>query len=194
MENSQSEPTKKKCCCCSTGEGGEDRRCFCCRAMAVLCWLGLFVPSAFAGLWSLVSPLFGRKPGVMEVRVATLDALPEDGTPQKFPIIADRRDAWTQYPAEPIGAVYLRRVKDTVEAFQVVCPHAGCFIAYSVEKKQFYCPCHTASFKIDGSRIVEPRCDSPRDMDRLDVKIVNKTDVMVVFKKFQTGITEKKES
>lgn len=100
-------------------------------------------------------------------RVASLDALPADGTPVQVPVIADLTDAWNREPNQPIGAVYLRRVGDKVECLNAICPHAGCFVAYSGDRKLFQCPCHTSSFQLDGTRILPS--PSPRDMDPLAV-------------------------
>src|SRR5579864_6002522 len=66
-----------------------------------------------AGVFTFANPLRKRKeegdePGRL-VRITTLAAVPDDGIPRQFPVIADRQDAWTRYPDEAIGAVYLRR-------------------------------------------------------------------------------------
>ncbi len=101
-------------------------------------------------------------------RVATVEALPADGTPVQVPVIADLTDAWSRESNQPIGAVYLRKLQDgNVECFNAICPHAGCFVAFSGERKVFQCPCHTSSFQLDGQRIVPS--PSPRDMDALTV-------------------------
>src|SRR5689334_21868129 len=42
-------------------------------------------------------------------RVATTDAIPDNGTPIQVPVIADLNDIWTVEPNHPIGAVYLRK-------------------------------------------------------------------------------------
>ena len=42
------------------------------------------------------------------IPVAPLDAVPDDGIPHEFPVVAERVDAWNR-SLEPIGAVYLRR-------------------------------------------------------------------------------------
>ena len=108
--------------------------------------------------------------------MTSLDALPDDGSPQKFPVIADRTDAWNFFPNVPVGAVYLRRTgKDQVEALQVVCPHAGCSIMLEKkgpgtiikgEKKVpdtfFFCPCHAASFDLAGKRLDDTSPSPPR--------------------------------
>lgn len=101
------------------------------------------------------------------LRVATFDSVPADGTPVQVPVIADLKDIWTVEPNQPIGAVYLRRVGEKIECFNAICPHAGCFVAYSPDRKVFQCPCHTSSFEVDGKRIMPS--PSPRDMDGLEV-------------------------
>lgn len=107
----------------------------------------------------------GQKGQVL--RVATLDSLPADGTPVQVPVISDLTDAWNREANQPIGAVYLSRVGDQVKCFNAICPHAGCFVGYAADRGVFQCPCHTSSFKVDGS-IIAPS-PSPRDMDELEV-------------------------
>jgi len=129
------------------------------------------VPFA-AGVATFLDPLLRRKKGKAEeghqpIRVASLDALPTDGTPVQVPVMADLTDAWNREANQPIGAVYLRREGDKVACFNAICPHAGCFVGYSAERKVFQCPCHTSSFKLDGERIMPS--PSPRDMDSLVV-------------------------
>ena len=93
------------------------------------------------GIVSALNPLRQKGQGGDFFRVASLDVLPEDGTPRKFPIIADRRDAWTLFPNEPIGSVWLRRVgPKAVKALCVVCPHAGCFIGYDAKSEPVSLP------------------------------------------------------
>jgi Rieske Fe-S protein len=51
-----------------------------------------------------------------------------------------------------------------------ICPHLGCSIPWVEAKQQFICPCHTAVFASDGSRISGP---APRSMDDLESKVDN---------------------
>ena len=133
MENS---PQSSCCRCRPASPPKESRRGFLSRTGAWI--LGLFalaVPSAL-GIAAALNPLRQKGQGGDFFRVASLDALPEDGTPRKFPIIADRRDAWTLFPNEPIGSVWLRRVGSRdVKAMCVICPHAGCYIGYDAKTK-----------------------------------------------------------
>lgn len=100
-------------------------------------------------------------------RVATKEAIPADGTPVQVPVIADLKDAWNLEANQPVGAVYLRNDGGTIKCWSAICPHAGCFVAYSADRKVFQCPCHTSSFELDGQRIMPS--PSPRDMDKLQV-------------------------
>ena len=78
-----------------------------------------------AGLWSYLDPLAKRNKGVEGdgfVRVTSLDAIPTDGTPAKFAIVADKVDAWNRFPNVSIGAVYLRLVNGEPKALHTVCP------------------------------------------------------------------------
>ena len=127
-----------------------------------------------AGLAVLLDPLRRNKAnadGPEMIRIAPVDAVPADGVPRQFPVVKDRQDAWTYSPDQRVGAVFLRRKEDSeaVDAFNVVCPHAGCFIEFKDGGDAFQCPCHTSAFTMDGQKI-DPT-PSPRDMDRLETKI-----------------------
>ncbi|MBC8244037.1 MAG: Rieske 2Fe-2S domain-containing protein [Verrucomicrobia bacterium] len=145
-----------------------------------------------AGVWSYLDPLAKRNKGGGGgdgfVRVASLDAIPADGTPAKFSIVADKVDAWNRFSNVSIGAVYLRLVDGMPSALHTVCPHLGCFVDYRPGKKDFFCPCHNSNFKLDGS-IVEGV--SPRAMDGLRIEVRNKTEVWVKFQNFQPGHSHK---
>ncbi len=168
-----------------------NRREFLKKASAVVIGgLSAVIPVA-AGVQMFLDPLRRHSAAGEPVRVANLEAIPPDGVPRKFTIIADRSDAWNRYAAVPIGAVYLRRTDpNRVEALNVVCPHAGCFVDFVTGRGGFFCPCHNSTFKMDGS-IAEPKSPSPRPMDSLPVEIRNGNEVWVRFQNFRAGMREK---
>ena len=145
-----------------------------------------------AGLVAFASPLWrsrGASPAGFS-RIAPLAALPADGVPRRFTVLADRVNAWNRTPRVAAGAVYLRRTGDnTVQALNVVCPHAGCLVDYDPAKAGFLCPCHNSTFAIDGG-INDPRSPSPRAMDELTVEI-RAGEVWLRFQDFRPGIREK---
>ncbi|MFN7138777.1 MAG: ubiquinol-cytochrome c reductase iron-sulfur subunit [Limisphaerales bacterium] len=152
--------------------------------MAIGAVLGI-IPFA-GGLAVYFDPLRRKSSGPGgPIRVASLSALPEDGIPRKFAVVADRVDAWNKYPNVPIGAIYLRRREGKIEALHTVCPHAGCFIDYAPERGSFLCPCHNSTFALDGS-INDPNSPSPRGMDPLEVE-VRGNDIYVTFQNFRAG-------
>ena len=147
---------------------------------------------ALAGLTVVFDPLRRKSQTSGFIRVASLFALPNDGVPRKFQVIADRSDAWNKFPQVPIGAVYLRRTgEDKVEAFNVVCPHAGCYVDYDAERHYYICPCHNSTFAIDG-RLKNKKSPSSRGLDSLEVELRQGTEVWVKFQNFHAGSAEKK--
>ena len=143
-----------------------------------------------AAVVSLLDPLRREKLSSEMVLVARTSAIPEDGSPRKFTVTADRTDAWAAYDDSPVGAVYLRRSGDEVRALNVVCPHAGCFVGVAKDNSRFSGPCHLSSFDLDGA-VDDPTSPSPRDMDTLDVEVRNGDEVWVRFQNFLPGRAEK---
>ena len=122
--------------------------------------------------------------------VTTLTALPTDGTPRRFSVVANKSDVWNRYPNVPIGAVYLRRTPDDkVEDLNVTCPHAGCSVDFKSGTRTYLCPCHNSLFALDG-KIIDPKSPSPRALDHLKVEIRNDSEIWVEFKNFLSGHSE----
>jgi menaquinol-cytochrome c reductase iron-sulfur subunit len=144
---------------------------------------------ALSGLAVFLDPLRRKASTEKLLRVTTLDALPDDGIPRQFPVIAEHIDAWNR-SLEPVGAVYLRRNKGeaTPQCLTATCPHAGCFVNYDAPTNSFKCPCHNSTFTVDG-QIIEPS-PSPRAMDTLECEVKDQ-EILVKFQNYYTGKTEK---
>ena len=153
-----------------------------------------------AGLLVFLDPILKRKEGAAAAgkrplrRVASIDAIPPDGTPVQVAVIADLTDAWNREPNQPVGAVYLRRNGEKIECLNAICPHAGCFVGYMAERKVFQCPCHTSAFDLTGKRLSE-KSPSPRDMDALEVDPAKLAvgEVWVPFVNYYPGKPKKEE-
>jgi menaquinol-cytochrome c reductase iron-sulfur subunit len=154
----------------------------------ILGGLVAIVPFA-SGLAVFLDPLRRSGRGGRFVRVTGSDAVPADGIPREFPVVAERVDAWNR-SVEPIGAVYLRRTSEASapECWTATCPHAGCFVAFDGATNTFKCPCHNSAFNVDG-QIISPS-PSPRAMDTLECR-VDGQDILVKFENFYTGKAEK---
>jgi len=82
-------------------------------------------------------------------------------TPMQGVIRNVRRDAWTLYPDDVIGRVWVHRVgpgktKADFQVFSTICPHLGCSINCNADQAAepgFTCPCHNGRFALDGSRL-----------------------------------------
>jgi Rieske Fe-S protein len=124
------------------------------------------------------------------VRVTTLPSLPEGQSAKRFPVVADRFNVWNRIPAAPLGLVFLRRTgPDGVEAFNAVCPHAGCLVDLDPERGGFKCPCHESWFAANGD-VDDPASPSPRSLDRLETELRG-DEVWVRFQNFRAGIRER---
>jgi nitrite reductase/ring-hydroxylating ferredoxin subunit len=171
-----------------TASKSDDRRGFLAKLLALSFGsIALAVPAA-AALAAFLNPWRQKASQGTWVRAAALAALP-DGKPERVPIIADRSDAWNNYPAEAIGAVFLCRNGSEVTAFQSICPHNGGGIGFDAAKDCFACPVHGARFNLKGDCLDKPSV-SPRNMDTLDTKISD-GEVWVKFEKFQDGTANK---
>ena len=154
--------------------------------------LGLF--PAVCGLTVFLDPLRPkRRTAGKKIKVATLAAVPADGVPRLFTVVADKvDDAWNRYLNVPVGAVYLVRLSgkpDEVVALHTTCPHLGCFVQVK-SGVGYYCPCHKSEFHLPLGERNEERTVSPRDLDTLETEIVG-NDILVEFRNFKTGTEEK---
>jgi len=168
------------------------RRDFLTKAAAVTIGAATTIVPAGVGLVTVLDPLRRKSAASEFVPVTTLEALPEDGTPRRFEIVADRVDAWNKFPRVPVGAVYLRRVAGgSVQALNVTCPHAGCPVEFKAGAGSFLCPCHDSKFNLDGTLVAGARSPSPRALDSLTAEVRNGAEVWVKFQNFEAGKSAK---
>lgn len=149
-----------------------------------LSFLLMAIPGTLGGLFFL-DPILRRKksatPGQAGAPQArkdeegfirldvTRDAVPEDGTPVSVTVFDDIDDAWNRFSNVPVGSIWLRRDEQgVVSAFNSICPHLGCSVNYRRAENDFFCPCHTSAFGLDGEKTNQI---PPRSMDSLDVSM-----------------------
>jgi menaquinol-cytochrome c reductase iron-sulfur subunit len=133
---------------------------------------------------------------VAGVKLSEIGAAPVQGVIRNV-----RRDAWTLYPSDVIGRVWIHRVRpgndqDCFQIFSTVCPHLGCSINGNADQAAnpgFTCPCHNGQFSVDGVRRPNgPGYENPapRDMDALEFRIVGET-LEVKYQVFEAARSEK---
>ncbi len=118
----------------------------------------------------------------------TADDLPDDGTPQSYPVKDDIVDAWNKFLDQKIGSVWLRKGSDgKVLCLSTICPHLGCAVEFRNAEKNFFCPCHTSAFDLEGSKLNQI---PPRGMDPLEFKIKNGNEIWIKYEKFRAAEKE----
>ena len=144
----------------------DSRRGFLMKTFALALGALAYAVPVLAGLVAFLNPLRLKSQAGQFRRLASLDMVPEDGTPLKVSVIADRTDAWNRFANEPIGAVFLQRTgQGKLKARNVRCPHLGCSVDYQASEDRYFCPCHKASFDLTGKR-TDANSMSPRDLAR----------------------------
>jgi menaquinol-cytochrome c reductase iron-sulfur subunit len=172
------------------------RRAFLHKTLAILVGGFIMIVPAAAGVLTFLTPIRRRKEaggadaGKPFIKVTSLSAVPPDGKAHRFPIIADRADAWTIERNVPIGSVYLKREGERLIAWNTRCPHLGCAVDTRGDGS-FACPCHNSSFRPDGS--VVSGSVSARGLDELEIdrKALAQGDVRVRYVEFETGRADK---
>ena len=198
---------KKSCCSCQDlGTGEVRRRGFIGLLFGLAGGIIAFAAPVYAAFRSVVFPIESiifpccakdsGGSGDEFYFLTTGDQLTD--TPQKFPIIADVKDAWITVPRQTIGNVYVRKTDSgEILAWQALCPHAGCVLGVKTANNPktnqnellFACPCHVAHFDLNG-QLLDEKPDSPRNMDSLETKVEDGK-VYVKFQNFQFGIAAK---
>lgn len=177
-----------------SAEAPPPRRSFLVAAAAVVTGAIVSLTPLAAGIAYFLDPLLKRRPTMRGadaegfLQVANLTELPDDGTPLRFALSADKIDAWNLFRNQTIGTVYLRKLAGTVVAFNDTCPHLGCKVDYKASNKTFFCPCHASAFSLDGEKT---NAIPPRGLDTLEVKVDADSRVWVKYQNFQRGVAAK---
>jgi menaquinol-cytochrome c reductase iron-sulfur subunit len=170
-----------------------------------LSFLLVAVPSTIGGIFFLDPLIRGRKStdsgddggldGYIKLPV-TADSIPVDGTPVAVSVRTDQDDAWNRFKDVPVGSVWLRKnPAGEIIVFNSICPHLGCSVDYRRSENDFFCPCHTSGFDLDGNKTNDI---PPRDMDTLEIaavtdgqKKVDGNELWVKFQNFRRATAEK---
>jgi len=84
-------------------------------------------------------------------------------------VTIEQRDGWRKTITEK--PVYVTKdAKGELIVLSAVCTHLGCTVPWVEKERKFICPCHLGIFAPDGKLLDGP---PPRDMDRLDTKVVD---------------------
>jgi Rieske Fe-S protein len=166
-------------------EDSTDRRGFIKKLVAGITAIMVIGSGGAAALWWW----WGRSPRPLFRKFARVRELPINQP--KLVSIAD-----SSTPAGPtarqISVWLVRRDENAVDAYSIICPHAGGRLRCG--EGQFVCPKHGARFDLLGHRLKTGINDrpnpAPRDMDRLPAQCVTDDgDGLVVEVKYQEFLT-----
>lgn len=91
----------------------------------------------------------------------------ELATPTLFKVTIERQTGWILNQQEVSVYVLTDNGRDFV-ALSNVCTHLGCRVRWIDDQRQFFCPCHNATFDEEGNVVDGP---PPRPLDRYEVKV-----------------------
>lgn len=154
--------------------------------VAILSVIGIFI--GFPVVEIFLSHTGGKTESGGFVPVAKLSELKSEKPIQKA-IVATQYDAWNKLENVNMGSVWMvKEDNGEIKAFSSICPHLGCIYGFNTGENIFVCPCHVSGFSLEGKRLKGP---SPRDLDRLEMKIEG-DEILVRYQKFISGIPQKK--
>jgi menaquinol-cytochrome c reductase iron-sulfur subunit len=131
-------------------------------------------------------PLLRRTTELKSSPVGALSGFSSLTEPVLRTIQIDQIDGWRKTVSEK--AVYITKDQQgKLRVLTSVCPHLGCTVPWSKDKKQFVCPCHGATFGPDGTRISGP---SQRGMDTLETSVED-GQLLVRFQYFRQLVANK---
>src|SRR6202040_1913297 len=131
-------------------------------------------------------PLLRRTTELKSSPVGALSEFSPLTEPVMRTIQIEQVDGWRRAVSEK--AVYV--TKDSQGQLRVltsVCPHLGCTVPWNKERNLFVCPCHGATFALDGTRVSGP---SLRGMDALETSVQD-GQLQVRFQYFRQLVSDK---
>jgi menaquinol-cytochrome c reductase iron-sulfur subunit len=133
-----------------------------------------------------IFPLIRLTTDLKSSPVGSLSEFTSITEPAMRTIQIEQIDGWRKTVSEKI--VYISKdQRDQLCVLTSICPHLGCTVPWSKEKKQFICPCHGGTFSADGSRVSGP---SQRGMDTLETSVQD-GQLLVRFQYFRQLVSDK---
>jgi menaquinol-cytochrome c reductase iron-sulfur subunit len=87
--------------------------------------------------------------------------------PEEVVFRQTRLDGWRVVSEEATAWVVVRS-QENILVFAPQCTHLGCAYHWDNGNHNFYCPCHSSAFSIDGHVLAGP---APRPLDRYTVRM-----------------------
>ena len=125
----------------------------------------------------LISPALKSGGKDAWVPIGTLKDIPV-GQPFPFSFTRTQVNGWER-TATSYGGFVLRKsdTKGDMLILSSRCTHLGCQVNWFADKKVFQCPCHDATFDINGQVIAGP---PPRPLDKYTEFKVDETGILLI--------------
>jgi menaquinol-cytochrome c reductase iron-sulfur subunit len=131
-------------------------------------------------------PLLRRTTELKPSPVGTLSELSSLNEPVERTIEIEQVDGWRKAVSEK--AVYVtKNGQGQLLVLSSICPHLGCTVPWVSAKQEFICPCHSAVYAPDGSRVSGPCL---RGMDTLQT-VEQDGQLLVRFQYFRQLVADK---
>jgi quinol---cytochrome c reductase iron-sulfur subunit, bacillus type len=134
--------------------------------------------SAIYGLWGLIAAAFSIPaalflflPPKLRQRANWIDlgdlSRFAHNSPEEVVFRHNRIDGWSVISEEATAWVVVRS-QQNVSVFAPQCTHLGCAYHWDEGNHNFYCPCHSSTFSIEGQVLGGP---APRPLDQYTVRL-----------------------
>jgi len=114
----------------------------------------------------IISPALKTQEIDAWVSLGALDGYPI-GTPKLFSFTRTKVNGWDR-TTNSFGVFVYRKSASELKVLSNVCTHLSCRVSWDEESLAYLCPCHDASFDINGAINHGP---PPRPMDQYEFKI-----------------------
>ena len=117
----------------------------------------------------LISPALQTQKTDAWVSVGKLEDY-KSGVPTPFSFTRSKINGWEKTVNSYTVYVVRGTGGDAVKVVSSVCTHLGCRVTWKKDGNHFACPCHDASFGIDGEVLAGP---PPRPLNQYETKLEN---------------------
>jgi len=117
-----------------------------------------------AGAYLILKPKSAGGEDMVEIAdVATLEV----DKPKEVVYFRKRVDGW-KVTKEKTTAWVVKNASGEVRAYDPACTHLACAYHWEDGQKEFFCPCHSSVFGLEGNVVSGP---APRPLDRYVTKV-----------------------
>lgn len=139
------------------------------RVFVIVSLLSCFALTVAITLAFLLSSATIRESPTSWICVGSLASMPDDGLPHRFPLVVEKRDAWTTMPEHVLGHVFVLREQRSNRL--IVLPEVtrfGARIQFDQEDQVFRERCWGTKYAATGKCLNTP--PHPGDIQQLETK------------------------